>query len=750
MDSNTPNNFNMLKQEFSMSDFKTARTSNIATMLVSAFSATIAKAPSNNSVVGSMENYTDPVQAQSAADAYDVAEMAVTDDLKTTLAADKDVDVSEITEEDIAPYKDGIEAAAIVLMSQSNLKSMREAAKNAQGKSGLISVSPISGSYGSTAPVASIEAFDTNAIDTYKSESITYNLSAARQDAFSEMFYRTYIGTPDQAMFKACIDRVMIAPRVQHTLDGEVKDFGKRNLLEVYRDNSILDDNSTDLVPVVDSKNTAKFVPTSVAPNREVVVDGHTFNTRPLAVNTEIGMIGISSHPGLIAAGLMDQNEAVDHNAGVKSLLLKVTKGEETEYLDIDVSRLPGAKFIKSSQGHGFDTTLALRTVSLLNPTVLTSTGAASTILAPLYSAGKTVSVRILVNGNLNLERSGVEITPGSCRFVQVTDATGKEIAIANETAIAGVEMEIVGWEPDMRRTNSTRRSAGHLIEMDRWEEIYPVGLLAPLVSQDPVAPYTTDSKVKGLIMATHAKINSAAVTALLNTAEHLEQVVDQNQGGFLTADSQISGSVEGIARFVTKPHFRRTEVDLEQVVNNISSKDKLRDIQGYFIALLNEAGYRMIQNTGIRIAARSLNGGIDKEVKLLIGTDEVLPAFMMIQGDDRNLGIKLKYQIESASDQRMFGKIVLALGQDGTGFMPLNFGNFLWIPELISEVPVNRNGTTIKETMVQPRFRHICNVPAMEVIDVVGLTPAIANKLSIAFVDKTPVTPEVEPDPLP
>lgn len=714
-----------------MSSYKRKQSLDLSAALVANFAATTNtfSGLGANQTVASLESFDEPMQ-ETVATSYDDAESKVRSDVKAALAETNEVDVDEVDDSLLDDLDAGVEAAAIVLMGHNNLKGFREKAMRATaGDHNVVNV--IGGSFGNLSPVASVEGFDVNAIDTFKSQSITYNLQAPRQDAFAEMFYTTYIGTPDQAMFKASIDRVMIAPRVEHTLDGEAKHFGKRNVLEAYRDSKILDDNSTDLVPVVDDSNADKFVPVAVKPNRDVDINGHTIKTRPLAAGKKINLIGISSNPGLIAAGLMDQNESIDHNASIKSVLIKISKDGTEEYVEVNTQRHASSSFVKTPQGHGFDMRSNLRIEHIFKE-FKTTTGAELTILKPLADGEKQLTISVGADTDLNLERGNVEFSPRTIETVLLRDKDGAKLSIADATELEGVTFEIVGFEVDARRTNSTRRSAGHRVDVDRWEEVYPVGLLAPIVAQDPTSPYVKESKMKALVQATHVRINNSAVTALLNTAEHLEQVVDQLETGFVTADSETGGMIEGIARMVMKPHFNKTEIDLPNVINNVSSKDKLRDVQGHFIGVINEIGYRMVQNTGYRIAARALNGGIDKEVKLLIGTDEVLPAFMMIQGDDRTAGIKLKHQIESSSDQRMFGKVVIALGQEGTGFQPLNFGNFLWIPELVSEIPVNRNGTTIRETMVQPRFRHICNTPAMEVIEVKGLQEVLNNRTAL------------------
>lgn len=716
-----------------MSNYKSKKPSTITLSLIAGFKHRTDTFAGLQTYRPSLESL-EPTELTQVQNTYEEAEGQVRDELRDSIAENRDIPADEVTEEEMEEYAPGIEAAALILTNGNHLQAARHSAISALPASDSIVVNPISGSYGSAASVPSLEAFDVNKIDTFKAESITYNLQAVRQDAFAEMFYRTYVGSPDQAMFIASIDRIMIAPRTLHTVDGEAKSFNKRHILEAYRNHEILDDNSTQLVPVVaKGKNDDKFVDVAVKANSTVQVGDENIITRPLLARTNIGLIGISSHPGLIAAGLMDQNEQVDHNAGINSLIVAVKKGADVEHFEFNVKNNPASKFIKTAQGHGFDALARLRTVSsMVTKETNTTAGVPSVILESVVAGGQALRLRLETDADINFERSTTKLNPHDTVVDSVRNADGSDAVLDEVAGLEDVTFSIVGWTIDARRTNSTRRSAGHRVDYDLYSETYPVGLLAPIVAQAPASPYAMESKMKALIQATHVRINNSAVTALLNTAEHLKSVVDPVNGGFITADSEIGGSVEGIARMVLQPHFRETTIELDKVVASLSSKDKLRDVQGHFIGVLNECGYRMVQKSGYAIASRALNGGVEKNITLLIGTDEVLPSFMMIQGDDRTLGIKLKYQIESSSDQRMFNKIVLALGTDGQGFQPLHFGNFLWIPELVSDVVVARGGSTLQETMVQPRFRHICNTPVMEVINVTGLTEVVAEKLSV------------------
>lgn len=638
-------------------------------------------------------------------------------------------------------YAAGLEAASIIMMASAGLSQYATAPRKGVGIEGLnVFDAPPSGSAGSISYVPSVEAFDPANIEKYAEASVTYNLLAPRQDAMGELFYPTIVGTPDQAMFKATIDRTMVYTGAVHKLNGDITRFNKKHLLEAFRDASILRNDATKLVPVAaaDDSNAQHFVDDALVPTYNVVVDGVDIPTRPLKFDNRAGVLGLSSHPGLVAAGLLDQSDAVDHNAFVSALYATVSDGTDTKVVRFNTARLPLNQFVKASQGHGKDTALAFRTAALkLDGSVKDLVGDDVPALAALASNNLTLRLRTEVFGTLNLERGDLKVNKPGVEFFQLLDENGAELGL-DHTALENLAIEFIGFDLDARRTNSNRRSRGLLLDADRWEEVYHVGLLPPMSIQKPTSPYEQGADVQGLINATHVTVSNAAVTTALNYAESLKAYVESSLAGTSTADSETGGEIEGIGRMLVTAHYEHHEVDLEAVVNSISSKDVLKDVQGYFVAMISEIGYRMLQVTGYRPAIEVLSGGTAKP-KLIIGTDNYLPAFMMLQGDDRTAGISMDYEIASSHDSRMYGKILISFGQSGDGFRPLNFGNMLWIPELVSSIPVNRSGATVEETMVQPRFRHINNLPILAEIDVRNLDKFVQDKTSILFQNVNP-----------
>lgn len=656
-----------------------------------------------------------------------IAEVQGAEDAPTT---------SEVKEE----YAAGLEAAAIIALASADVGQYHAAARvDVSTESGLVGLLP-DGSGGAQRYVPSFEAFDRNSLGGNVAQSITYNLLAPRQDEFGETLFPTIVATPDQAAYKAVVDRVMVYQGAIHKLDADPAKFEKRNVLEAFRDPEVLKNDATVLVPFVDpaGTNADKFVADTVVPTQAVKVDKIEVDSRPLVFNKKIDLIGISTHPGLLQAQVMDQSDSVDSFVRLARVYAKVTHDGKEAVVSFSTLRSPLNQFLKTPEGNGRQTALRFEGESLrLDKNSVVVSGDA-TVLDPIRTAELRVRLAHYVNGTLNLETGSLQLSPGNVEVASVVDVDNAPVALTN-AAVAGLTVELVGFELDARRTNSNRRSRGLLMDNDRFEEQYEVGLLPPISVHKPTAPYDYGRDVEALVTTTHMYISTSAVTALFNYADTLKANAE-GYNGIQTADSYTGGAIQGIGRMLVTPHYEEHTIDLDNVVNSVSSKDKMRDIQGFFIARINEIAHRMLQLTGYRPALEMLNGK-GARPKLVVATDEVLPQFIMIQGDDRTAGISMDFKQVTSPDMRMYDHIFLTFITNGDGLRPLNFGNLIWIPELVSTVPVNRGGATVEETMVQPRFRHICNLPVLAKIKVLNLDKVVGKRVPLDA-NITDVTP--------
>ncbi len=727
-----------------MSKLKTRQSASIAGALVSRLKTRKSQSgyvfsgatDSLASKIASLESLSDEVLEGEVQPAAQAAEGELSEVVQE-VAADMDVEAStpEEAAEKLGVTEAGLEAAAIVAMAGHNLQAFHSASRRGTAPAAGIPVVGLSaggaaGSAGSIGYSVGIEAFDQAIAGNHFEESIAYNLQAARQDEFGEAFFKTMVVGPDQAYFIATAERLSVFSGFSHKLDGKVISAGKRNILDGYRDASLMVNEGTDLVPSVDASNTASFVPTAKVPHSVRVIDNTNVTTGALVFGKKIDLLGVSSHPGLIAAGLMNQTDSIDPRVELSKVYVEVSDGTNTDVIELNAAFMPNRQFLKTQFGAGNDSALRFRSSSFIvdAATLDVANGSTSQVFAGL--ATNKLFLEVQVNGDLNLETGTTEMN-AIVRIARMLDVDGAEVAVP--AGLASVTFAPLGYKLSARRTNANRRSVGQLLDRDIFQEAYEIGLLAPISAQKAVAPYAdSGSVVQQLITATHIRVSNAAVTTLLNYAEALAAYTSAVQQGALTSDIYSGNGLEGMARFFLTPYFKKITVDLNDVIANISTKDKLKDVQGFFTSLVQEAAAAALQGSGYLPALRSVSGNMSAKPTLAIGTDQYLPTFMFLQGDDRTAGVGFDYKLVSTPDTRMYGKIFLTFVTSGEGYQPLSFGNMLWRPELVSEIPVSRTGTQVNETMVQPAFRHIVNLPILVQIEVEGLAEVIKSRLLV------------------
>lgn len=582
----------------------------------------------------------------------------------------------------------------------------------------------------------SMEAFDEKELAKMMPYSIVYNIQAARQDEFAEAFYGTVVVSPDIGGIDISVDRTTVHNAIKHKLSGEPTNFNQRNLVEAVSDASILADESTALVPYVDpmSSNADKFVAsTAVAPYNRVIA-GVSVPTAPLKVNTKINLIGVSSHPELVGAGILDHTDAVDSRAYINKLYVELSAGAAAAgVVSFNVARIPRNHFNKSVEGRGREMDMNFRTEILaLTPSTLAMNGAAPAELADLIANDYTLYLGFNITGFLDTEFSTVRLIAAPIEFVRMEDPDGVEIdmtaGVGAAILAALADINVIGYDLAANRTNSNRRTRGLLLNNYQVTERFSIPLGAPISIPTPLGLDRDARDLEALITASRIRTTNNAVTTLLNYADTLQAVVKNKRVG------QGVPAIEGVGRHVIVPYFEHLDLDIATAINSVRSKDKAEDISAVLVNAIRDIAYRMYRDSQLQPALEASSNGAKKPT-LIIGTDSVLVRHLLVQGDTRTFGIQFENsKIVTSMDSRMDGKIILAFSREGNGGTPdpLSFGTHAWIPELTSTVQVTRDGATYAEAMVQPRNRHINNLPIMAVIDVTNLTDVLTDTVPV------------------
>lgn len=642
-------------------------------------------------------------------------------------------DGEEDGEEDLTDTQ--LQAGAIAAMAAGNPAEYAEVAMRSQAAGDNVVDIGSSGAAGvvDTRDTPSLESFDERELAKFLPYSIVFNVKAAVQDPFSEMWYPTTVVPPEQGGLDITVRRTLVHNAIQHSNTGKVTDWNRKNLVDAAMDHKILADESTQLIPVVlaNGGNADKFIdPALVAPTVRRV-SNIDVPTAPLAINVDLNLLGLSQHPGLIGAGIIDHTDAIDNSIGLENIYIQLADGEAVKYV---TTRLARSHFVKSVEGANREMNLNFRTADLvLDKDTLTTAGVAPTLLAAIASANLTVRLAVNLNGDFDTQLGNGRVYSSPVTVDSIIGADGKEISLttgAGAPIVASLkDAKVVAYDLKAARTNSNRRTRGLLLDTNDRTFRFHIPLGAPISAPSPAGSNRDARDLEMLINAVRVRNTNNAVTRLLNYAETLKAYAKA------VKRQDTIPEVEGVGRFLIKPFFEEKEIDLEQEINSIRDMDRAQDVNAILVNAIRDVSYRMYRDTGYQPALNAAVTG-SQQPKLLIGTDVVLQRHLMVVGDSRTFGIAFpEYQIESSFDTRMKDLIIIGLTRMGQseGIDPLTFGVHAWIPELASSMMVQRDGGTYPEAMVQPRNLHVNHLPAMAIIKVKGLDKVLTNKIVVA-----------------
>lgn len=578
-----------------------------------------------------------------------------------------------------------------------------------------------------------MEAFNDKELREHLPFSILFNIFASRQDDFSEMFFPTTVVPPDQAGLDVTVARMTVFNEVRHQTSGAKIDFGKKNLIDAAVDHTILADEHTRLIPVVqpDDSNLDKFVPATVVAPFYERVGNYDVPTAPLLLDTQIDLIGISQFQPLLGAGVIDHSDDVDARVALDNLYLQAAANGKG--IEFPVNRLARSSFMKTVEGNSREMQLSFSSTDLvIDKNTKAVDGTAIPAFAAIATGSYTVRLGVKVTGDLNVEFGNVTVWAASVSVASIQDVNGNTIPLTSGAGSGIVSdlanLKIVGYTLRANRTNANRRTRGHLLDTVYETARYTIPLGSPLSITSPV---TADggrdaADQKALIAAARMRNSNNAVTAIFAIADQLREATK----GPKLPNGVVSG-VGGMGRFLVDPFFEEHTLDLTQSINSIKSQDRAQDISATLVNAVRDIAYRMYQSTKIQPAIDALTGTAGEAPILQVGTDQVLIRHLLVNGDSRTFGTVFdKAMVKASTDRRMYGKIVITMSRAGAeGPDPLTFGTHGWMSELIATMPVSRGNQTSKEATVQPRTLHINNMPVLAIINVQGLSKVLTDR---------------------
>ena len=639
-----------------------------------------------------------------------------------------------------------IEAATIALIGgkAANKYSAKALNTNVVALEGAATILPsVSGPAGSmnvSFSDVAMEAFNNQDFSITAAYSATWNFGASRQDSYAEGFYPTVVQTPEQNAILHKVNRVRVFQGSKRTLSADPQKWGFKNVLEAYRDASILAAPSTDLIPHVqaDNSNLDKFVAAALVAPRAVEVAGVTYNTAPLKIATAIDLLAVCQNPASVE-GTFDQTDQINAAITLSAVYVQVTDagGADVGVIKYTTGNMKSFEFFKKPSGDANEMTLSASTVELsVDKNTVSHAGGALAALTALSATDTQLKLKVDLAGTVHVQTANANIV-GMVAVAEAYDLVTKQklsLADAGVAALlADLRFSVIGYDLAARRENTNRRTTGLLGDRDWKIDQYPIPVGAPISIQMPVSEENESSALDDLVGMTRISNSIRAVTAQLNYLSALKQFVAAN-AHLTVAGAESSVNLEGIGRWLVTPHYAEVNLDLFAQVQSLRSLDRVADLNAVLLNTIRELAYTAAIKSNLLPALQQYTNGADEKPLLKLGTDLNLVQYLMINGDPRSVGPGFDFEVYSTPDTRVSNKIVGTFSRKApTAGDPLSSGNHYWIPELITVGQVSKGNATYKQLSVQPRNVHVHNLPVWFVINVTNLDKAIAALKPIA-----------------
>lgn len=595
---------------------------------------------------------------------------------------------------------------------------------------------------------ASRESFEVHGMMNTLSMTVSYNVRADKQSKAAELFFPTINLDFNSNNYTIDTQLSTVFTEKEYEVTGKRDAYrNQKHIIKALRNSTILKSNFTDIIPVYrQGQNDDSFVDVSVLPVRSVVNDqGEKFQTSLLRLGEEIKLLDISQTNRMIALGMQDSTDQIAGNPRLKTIGLKV--GNDTVLFE-NLQYHQASQFTYSPKGDREDILLTydVNTHLLDEHTKGVKSGALPTELQALKDKGLEVLIRLTLTGRGNTDISAFEINSGSVKVTAVRDAKTKEVKDLEDAALkplldAVKATEVVGWEIDATRTNSNIREHGMILDSRVQRIIYGVRLHSPIAVRRPFDEKTdvTDAqRIDTLIQTNYIRRTNAAITALYDILGMLKAAPEK-----VDMTEPFAHSIVGIGQYFSKNYVRDVALDVYKTTQSMQTTDVRANasavITNFVLAEMTQA----YTSSELAAAYEIIAGGANFRPHVIAIADVFTSKFIFREGDARTLGDGFDFTIEECSDDRLVdkdkdgevGTIFLSFGvpRNGSLSIPLWFGNCLSKREIPRIVNRARGSKYQHEVMVQPWFSHICHLPILVRIRVVGLKKAVQERIPFA-----------------
>ncbi len=609
--------------------------------------------------------------------------------------------------------------------------------------------------YGKT-PLVATEYYTNKDLDKNLGLTWTLNVRALEtQSAFAERLFPTITVETNDVGITVRTKITTVTRGVLNALlakDSVIDD--RKPLHNALTDHTVLQDDAIRIVPyVMETGENAEFFVDDQIIDNETVRLGRVpaYPTNYLDIKKEKGnLFRLAAHPGIVAEGY-DETDEIAPGAALGSLLISVRKASDDvkagSLVKLNTRDMQFASFQRPPEGDGRELVLQFRrTQFALNGKSVDWKGNDIPAIAALEQNKYTLRYVINISMSLftNGPRSGqYEISGARLDIDELVDAAGNEVSMdtgVGKTIRDNLKIEMLGWRFDGTRTNENRRTQGLLLDPVWEQENYKLQYGSPIMTKTPVGvEYDDAERLDDLVSAVNIRNEMLAITQTLSYTDAVKQAVD-------TLVTQWDKSaIRGLGRHWVRPWYEETDFQVDEIVQSLETKDALINARQALLQRIADQVTRAIQDSRYMPALRLLTANPQAVPKVIIATDEPTAAMLLLQiGETRLLGDRYEYEVVTTNDDRWRVKneadgswtrrlqwVLKVEGSEEGSYCVLNWGNHFWSPIMVTNINIQRNGSTSKELAVQPRNAHICHCPITGLIWVKGITDLVANKLA-------------------
>lgn len=579
------------------------------------------------------------------------------------------------------------------------------------------------------ASVYSTESFDNQILGKYRDLSVQLNYNIGKQMDAMELMYRTVAVSPDKGGIQIDVPNLFIQNVLERNLTGSPTDFDYRRVMDAYIDPSILNDDGVQLIPQHTTSTAANFVEGALSGTWVEVQGGRSVTTGFLKTAREIDIVSIGHLDRVDRVGNPDYTDALDRSVGIGTLLMTIG-GQQLVW---DVTRQPFTRYVPSTEHGARRMIMDYLSRSLTITKDSTDQGGdplTGNWFDLITNGDLKVRLKVTMAGTADVEQGKVSLVPTGISIASVFDANGELVDHtdpAYSDLVTAIEASTIpGWTPDARVTNSNLRHIGMLVAHRATKEILVTRTRAPFFYAFPVNEERDASPVEDLTAVVRAYTNNEGIKHMMDFHERAMRQTGgvrgmMTQGNF--EDNVLT--VEGVARHLINPYIEHYKVNVKEQCQSTQTKYNLENGKEVILNQLRAIWFDILQNTNIENAARLLNGpDTEYTPKLAIITSKEIEQFMTVAGDSRTLGAGVNYEIKSDVNKNLKGKIYMGLVRDtpANEVDLLSNGVCLQTPTMVTQVTSWRNGKSVNELLVQPRFNHYQLLPIMVRLDVEGI----------------------------